>query len=407
MPRSCRPFDVGVAVAIGASIVGCLPNSNNQPTAANPNPTPAQPAVQEKPIVAPHNGAKPSDPLRMRIEAALESVHRRDLLTTNSFWTIFHGILGMGPGATLKEPGTNNRYNALDYIFSERGGNIRGLAFVPTTVGKEVGLDVITVGKDPFLKEHEAQGHQDQFVAEMIQWGVSPNREIKIAGLPDRTFKFQDFVTESKARARVDQDQELGWCLIVVAEYGGGTEAEWTNRFGQKLKFEQMLEYEMKADMNIAACGGTHRLFGVAWAYHRHAAHCKKHDKAMSDVWKRAKEYLEKYKNLSHEWQAPDGVFSTGYYREKQYAPEIEPRMATSGHILEWLAQYVTDEEIRSEWMEKGARSLSQVILDSDRVPVASGSLYHAAHGLAVYHERRYGKEEGQGAGAKGQVGQR
>ena len=403
MPRSTRPFVVGLALAISAAFIGCLPSSNNQSTAPTAKPTPPEPSVQERPIVAVPNGAKPTDPLRMRIEAALESVHRRDLLTTNSFWTIFHGILGMGPGAMLKEPGTNNRHNALDYLFSERGGNIRGLAFVPT----DAGLDVITVGKDPFLKEHEGQGHQDQFVAEMIQWGVPQNRQIKIAGLPNKTFKFQDFVEESKARARVDQDQELGWCLIVVADYGGGTEAEWTNRAGQKLKFEQMLEYEMKADINIAACGGTHRLFGVAWAYHRHAAHCKAQKKPMSDVWKRAKAYLEKYKNLSHEWQAPDGGFSTGHYREKQYSPEIEPRMATSGHILEWLAQYVSDEEIRSDWMENGARSLAQVILDSDRVPVASGSLYHAAHGLAVYHERLYGKEEGQGAGAKGQVGQR
>jgi hypothetical protein len=374
-----------IALLIIAGVSGCLPNSSDAPP---PQTASAPPSDDPKDIPPPPPvAAKVPDPLKQRIEAALASVQRRDLLTTNSFWTVFHGILGMGPTTTLKDPETGKRYNALDYIFSEAGGNIRGLRFTPT----DRGLDVLTVGMGFDLREHEAQGHQDQFLAEMIQWGVPADREIRVASAPGRKFKFQDFVEESKARCLTDGTQELSWSLIVVAEYGGGTEAVWTNRRGEKLTFDQILDYELKADMSVAACGGTHRLFGVAWAYHRHMAHCKSQNKKPTELWDRARQYLEKYKTLSRDWQHSDGGFSTAHYREREHNPELDARMAASGHILEWLSQYVSEEEIHSPWMENGARAVAQIILEGERVSVASGSLYHAAHGLATYHARRYG----------------
>ena len=46
------------------------------------------------------NGGKPDvevpTDLKPRIDAAIAQVQSRDLLTTNNFWTVFHGILGSG-----------------------------------------------------------------------------------------------------------------------------------------------------------------------------------------------------------------------------------------------------------------------------------------------------------------------
>src|SRR5262245_18999161 len=60
------------------------------------------------------------DQLAERVKLALKQVRQRDLLTTNSFWTVFHGILGMGPGTELVNPDTRERVNAIDYI--SKGG---------------------------------------------------------------------------------------------------------------------------------------------------------------------------------------------------------------------------------------------------------------------------------------------
>src|SRR5262245_16918109 len=154
MARSHKSAFLGIFLVSSMLGLGCLPGADERTSTAQKSP-PTPPAdVQPSPSPAqPASPAKEIDPLRQRIEAALTSVHSRDLLTTNSFWTVFHGILGMGPKTTLKDPETGKRYNAVDYVFSEAGATIRGLQFMPT----DAGVDVLTAGANPFSKEHEAQ----------------------------------------------------------------------------------------------------------------------------------------------------------------------------------------------------------------------------------------------------------
>src|SRR5262249_52938705 len=133
-------------------------------------------------------------PLKERIEAAIDNVRQRDLLISNGFWTVFHGILGLGSGVQLKHPQLGIRVNAVDYICD--GRELRGLRFIPT----EYGLDVET--GETFI----SQGHQDQFIAEMAQCGISADREFIVGG---KRYKFLDFVRHSQKRARVTADQEL------------------------------------------------------------------------------------------------------------------------------------------------------------------------------------------------------
>ena len=104
--------------------------------------------------------------LRPRIEGALDLVRSRELTTQHGFWTVFHGILGMGLERTmLTDPKTRKKLNAIEYICD--GGKLDGLEFPPT----KDGLDVRTsFGGDDL--QHRAQGHQDQFIAEMTQWGM-------------------------------------------------------------------------------------------------------------------------------------------------------------------------------------------------------------------------------------------
>ncbi len=190
--------------------------------------------------------------MKPRVELALEQVRNRDLLTTHGFWTVFHGILGTGLENTmLKNPETGKKVNAIDYICD--GGEIRGLQFLPT----EHGLDVLDVRMRPDW-QFVTQGHQDQFIAEMAQWGMPLNRKFKVGG---RDFTFEDFTRQSKMRASVKQNQELSWAIIIVAQYYG-TDARWKNSFKEELSLEDALRYEVDASIENAACGGTHRLFG-------------------------------------------------------------------------------------------------------------------------------------------------
>src|SRR6516225_3682306 len=146
---------VGILLIVGAAILswGCAPRDDTPPD--DPGDVNAKPIVQLAPLPA---------TLQPRIDAALANVRNRDVHTTHAFWTIFHGILGLGPDVELLDSQTGKRVSALDYICA--GAKIRGLEFEPTSDG----LDVVT-----WAGTGVGQGHQDQFVAEMVQWGVSPD----------------------------------------------------------------------------------------------------------------------------------------------------------------------------------------------------------------------------------------
>jgi hypothetical protein len=315
-----------------------------------------------------------------RIDQVLKHIQERDLLTDHSFWTIFHGILGMGPeNAMLKDATTGKRVKAIDYI--AEGGNIRGLDFIPTPDG----LDVRT-----WEGTGVGQGHQDQFIAEMAQWGLSPDKKFMVNGI---AYTFNDFIRHAKARARVTDNQELSWAVLIVGQFYG-PDYHWTNSAGEKISVEDMIHYEVNQPIaDSPVCGGTHRLFGITWVYHLHRA--KGGQK--TGVWKEAADTIADYVKRAHKYQNPDGSFSTSYLQGPGNVPDSQLRLATTGHVLEWLSLALTDEELRQPWVEKAADELALMILRSVNEPLDGGALYHAAHGLHLYRARLWDPADSHG----------
>ncbi|MBI2803545.1 MAG: hypothetical protein HYX68_01010 [Planctomycetes bacterium] len=362
-----RYLFLGLAL-MSLTSIGCPPAPKDDPV------KPGRVKITDKadtPIEAP-------DGVRTRIEDALKQVRDRDLLTTHAFWTVFHGILGTGPDKTmLTDPKTKKRVRAIDYICA--GGEIRGMQFAPT----QHGLDVIDVRTRPDL-QFVAQGHQDQFIAEMAQWGIKKDRKFRVAG---RDYTFDDFVRQSRMRASVKQQQELSWAIIIVAQFYGTGPEPWVNSFGETLNYHDVVRYELNASIDEAACGGTHRLFGLTWAYHLHLKNGGKKE----GVWKDVEARIDEYKEKALKMQNGDGVFSTDYFKTRDFNPDPQSRISTTGHIVEWLALAMTDEELRDRRMQYAVNALAMLILDAREQNVESGALYHAAHGLHLYHERVFG----------------
>jgi hypothetical protein len=334
----------------------------------------APPLVNIKPPQADPGPAQP-DALKTRIDAAIEQVRRRELRTDNGFWTVFHGILGLGPSVELVNPDTGKRVNALDYIAS--GGKLPGISFKPTPSG----LDVETM-PGSFV----GQGHQDQFVAEMVEWGVSPDRKFVVNG---NEYTFNDFVRFSKAHASVKASQELEWALVIIGTHYG-TDITWKNDAGEELRYEDLVRAELDKDVDKAACGGTHLLFGLTWAYH---LHLRKGGSPVG-VWKDVADRIALYKQRAREQQNPDGSFSTAYFRERGNERDPQLRIGTTGHIFEWLALALSDEELREPWVQAAANALAMMFLENQDKGIDGGSMYHAVHGLLIYSARVYGADK-------------
>lgn len=354
--------------AVALACAACGPTSHTPPAEDDtPAPTPAGPV--EVLIQAP----KPlPDGPRYRIEAAVENVRGRDVLTTNGFWTVFHAVLGLGPGLKLRDPDTGEHVNAVDYIC--RGGEVPGMQFLPT----KHGLDVTTTGPTG-----RGQGHQDQFIAEMAQWNMRPDQKFVVLG---RDYTYMDFVRHTQMRASVTKSQELSWAVVIIGQYVG-TDARWTNAYGEKLRFEDLVRYELDASVEDAACGGTHRLFGLSWAYHLHRQKGGKKE----GVWKEIADKTVKYRDLAKKHQNADGTFSTDFFRGPGANPDKQLRINTTGHTLEWLSLALPDAELKEQWVQDAANALAMQILDLQGSPIEGGSLYHAVHGLLLYSARVYG----------------
>lgn len=358
-----------LVLVAGLSVLSCAPIDPTAPV--DPTAGIGEKRSEER-LTMPTPPPQAPDGLRRRVEAAITNVKQRQLLTNNAFWTIFHGILGLGPGVTLKDPATGQVVNALDHITS--GGELRGLRFLQTPWGLDVQMGPTMVG----------QGHQDQFTAEMTQWSMPATRPFRVDG---RDFSFMDFVRYSQMNARTTANQELSWTIIQVGQHMG-LDVSWTNRFNEKLHFDDMLRYELDQSIEKAACGGTHRLFGLSWCYHLHLIRGGKAE----GLYKAIAEKTAKYRDRAREVQNSDGSFSTSYFSERAHIPDKVRRINTTGHILEWLAFALTDDELVQPWVQDATNALCLQILELQGMPIESGSLYHAVHGLMIYYARVYGR---------------
>jgi hypothetical protein len=190
-------------------------------------------------------------------------------------------------------------------------------------------------------------------------------------------------------RARVTAEQELGWAILVIGQYLG-TDISWTNAYGEKLRYEDLLRYEVDMNLDGAACGGTHSLFGLTWALQLHL----RAGGRTEGIWKEVAGKIAKHKALARDYQHEDGSFSTDFFRGRGNANDKTLRINTTGHTLEWLALALSDAEIKKPWVQSAANALSLMILDLQDAPIEGGSLYHAVHGLILYYSRVYGDED-------------
>jgi hypothetical protein len=363
---------IALVAGTAAAVAGLTCAPVDAPPPEDSKPADGPPARAEGPAPA----APRPDGLEQRILAAIEQARERDMRTDTGFWTVFHGILGLGPKtATLLDPMTGKRLNALDYI--ARGGEVRGMRFVPTPDG----LDVET-RPGTFI----FQGHQDQFVAEMVEWGVPPDKKFRVGG---KDYTFDDFLRNSKARASAKKGQELEWALVIIGTRFG-TDITWTNADGEEVRFEDLVREELNKPVDKAACGGTHLLFGLTWVYHLHLLHGGQ----PVGVWKDVEARIAEHKKKAREFQNPDGSFSTEFFRGRGNAPDMQLRMNTTGHIFEWLALALSDEELKEPWVQNAANALSLMFLDIQGQQMEGGTMYHAVHGLLLYYSRVYGADK-------------
>lgn len=320
----------------------------------------------------------PSDEqLRDRVDRAIEFTYTKRHLSTEdqAAWQIVHGALAYGRDFQIYHEG--KLVPAIDYLLG--GGALRGWVLRKGDHGLEAVLEA---------GSKTGQGHEDQWLGYLSQCGLPMDEPIKVG---DEAYTVRDLVTQ--AQWDLYDGMEGTWTLMAFTKYLPA-DAEWTAKDGSKWTIDRLVRMETAQNLADSACGGTHRLYALTKALKRHLDEGGTLEDDPQGTWRQADKKIRDAIRAAREYQQPDGSFSTNYFSRAAASPEINTRISTSGHVLEFLMVAVDDDELQKPWITRAVLHLVDCLEKTQNFPLECGALYHAAHGLMLYRERRWGPLE-------------
>ena len=167
------------------------------------------------------------------------------------------------------------------------------------------------------------------------------------------------------------------------------TDAEWENRNGETWSLSRLMEEEIEQPIRGAACGGTHRLFGLSYGCQRRLLATGQLD----GVYRRADKYVREYQVLAlSKLQNRDGSFSTEWFKyPADRDDDIDRKVQTTGHILEWLVASLDQEMLYHSRVVAAVEFLTSALAREPNRAWKIGPLGHALHALNIYQERVWG----------------
>lgn len=354
-------------------VIGTAPETSADATASPMSAPEAVPDVA--PAEAQPKAALPREvqTLQPRIQKVLDFYYRQPPDATKyDVWEAMHAFLPYGVDAQIRTPQFNTPVNAIGWICWN--GPCRGHRLFELRDGQLIARQGPRV-----------QGHHGQFLAMLAQSAVSQDYQIRVE---NQEFTVVDLIEFEKATCR--PKTELTFKLLALSYYLPA-EATWKSNDGQTWTLERLLREEIAQNVVGAACGGTHRLTGIAYAVRNR----KKAGLPMDGVWAQAEQYLDAYHQYTFRLQNPDGSFSTSWFEGRGMQADIDRRLQTSGHILEFLVFSLPEEQLTSPELVKGVEYITTLLERNPRHQWSIGPKGHALHALTLYERRMFGTKPG------------
>jgi hypothetical protein len=226
---------------------------------------------------------------------------------------------------------------------------------------------------------------------------VPITRPIKVGG---REFTLYDMVKRSMYDCY--EGKESSWTIIALSKHLDPIDQKWIAKGGEPWTLERLVlmeagpPYDEEVGQELiltGACGGTHRLIGLAIALNNYRA--KKPDVELAGGWLAAQQRIEWAAEQAKANQLPTGAFSIAFFMRPANSANIDEHLAATGHILEFLAFALPKEQLEAPWIQKAVVYLCGLLDRTQHLDLECGALYHAAHGLVLYREKVFGPREG------------
>jgi len=283
-------------------------------------------------------------------------------------WELTHAAIGLGMGSPMLDLDGKNRISLEQYFFDDSH-------HFGSPIFKLEGSD-LTIRLAAFVGEME--GHDCQFLAYFALTGVALDTVIRLSG---RNFEVSDLVEAAKRRFHPEAYKDVAYVLIAMSHYLSLKE-RWTNVYGKEMSIETLLNLAVEQDDRVGACGGTHRLFGLALALRRFEGEFV----PSVSPWKEATAVLKSQLVRLRSGRDSDGSIRPSVIHMRD-SDRWQDRLYSTGHSMEWAAVYLSDGELQADWVQNAVKYLIRT-LNSNRGADATGSRYHALHALRLYRQR-------------------
>lgn len=307
-------------------------------------------------------------------EELLYAAQQRTLSSDrNAAWQILHGVLAFGPEFPLQHGGKT--VPAMPWVMS--GGRMEGWTMRKGAVGLKAVLESGSL---------RGQGHEDQWLAVIAQCDIPSSTEIKLG---DRTFEVGDIIKQ--AMYDVYEGKECSWTLIALSHYLP-LDTEWENSRGETWTIERIMQMEAEQELGTSACGGSHRLIGLTMALQRYRKANPQVE--LTGGWLAAEQTIQDAITKARQYQLPDGAFSVNYFQRPGDSRNLPDHLGATGHTLEFLALALDEEQLAQPWVTRAVVRLCELFELTRPFDLECGGLYHAAHGLVLYRQRRFGPRD-------------
>jgi hypothetical protein len=301
---------------------------------------------------------------------------RRLSVERNAAWQVLHGAVAYGKDLELDVDGS--AVPALKYLFD--GGSMRGWDLrvgdpLPGTDRRGVR---VTVEEGSFT----GQGHVDQFLGYLSQAKVPIDTPLLIHG---QVFRLEDWARQAQRDICQNPYREYSWTLIALTNYFPN-DTQWVGTDGQTWALESFVKFEAEQDLSRSACGGMHRLMGLAHA----VRYRERLGGKMDGGWHKAKAVLEDAVTKAKRFQNSDGSFSTRHTERPSNSSDLTTCIGATGHTLEFLAFTLPAHELKQPWMERAVVRLCKMLQAAENTDLECGGGYHALAGLSLYASKRF-----------------
>ncbi len=315
--------------------------------------------------------------IRKRVREALNYYQHKNLNTRDhNPWEVMHAIVAYGANSQLNRNGPDGeQVNSVCWLCWN--GDCHGVRILDVEDGRVIGR------KGPYV-----QGHPGQFLAILAQSRISPECPIRVEG---KSFTVADLIESEKLGCK--EGMELTFKLIALSYYLD-INTRWLNSSDETWSIDRLIHEEIAQPIVGAACGGTHRLMGLAYAVRKR----ERSGEPIDGEFARARKFLDDYHRYTFRLQNPDGSFSTEWFKGRGDREDLNRRVQTSGHILEWLSYSLPESQLTDPRVLKALEYLTGILLGGKKTEWEIGPVGHALHALAIYDHRmfqRYDRENG------------